>query len=108
MAVYAIIDGNGNITNMVNWDGVSQWAPPAGLTPVQTDTASVGWTYANGAFVAPPEPVIPAPTIEQQIADLEATMTPRRLREATNGTDNGWMKALDAKIVALRAQIPKT
>ena len=46
-------------------------------------------------------------TIEQQILALEATMTPRRIREAANGTDNGWMKNLDAQITALRAQLPR-
>ena len=52
--------------------------------------------------------VAPTPTIKQQIIALEATITPRRIREAANGIDNGWMKALDAKIVVLRAQIQQT
>ncbi len=52
--------------------------------------------------------VAPTPTIQQQIDTLEATMTPRRIREAANGTDNGWMKALDAQIAALRTQLTTT
>ena len=41
--------------------------------------------------------------IQQQIATLEATISSRRLREATLGTDNGWLKSLDAQIAKLRA-----
>ena len=51
----------------------------------------------------------PAPTAEQvilsQIAAIEATITQRRLREATLGTDNGWLSEQDAAIAALRAKI---
>lgn len=39
---------------------------------------------------------------------LEAQQTPRRVREAALGTDGGWLKALDAKIAALRAGIKMT
>jgi len=38
-----------------------------------------------------------------QIKDLEATATPRRIRESL--TDATWMKALDAQIAALRGQL---
>lgn len=43
--------------------------------------------------------------LEAQIVALESTVTQRRLREAALGTDNGWLKALDAQISALRAQL---
>ena len=36
---------------------------------------------------------------------LEESVTSRRLREATLGTDNGWMESLDAQIAALRATL---
>jgi len=49
----------------------------------------------------------PPPTAEeiaaQKIAVLEASITPRRLREATLGTDNGWLADVDKQIKALRA-----
>ncbi len=41
----------------------------------------------------------------KQIAELEATITTRRMREAALGTDNGWLANLDAQIQALRAQL---
>ena len=40
-----------------------------------------------------------------QIAKLEATITPRRQREAILGTDNGWLADVNAQIVALRAKL---
>jgi len=42
------------------------------------------------------------PTTLEKIATLEAQQTPRRIREAINGTDNGWLKLLDTQISALR------
>lgn len=51
----------------------------------------------------------PPPTAEQvilsQIAAIEATITQRRLREATLGTDNGWLSEQDAAIAALREKL---
>lgn len=38
----------------------------------------------------------------EQIHALEAAITPRRLREAIMGTDNGWLKAQEAAIATLR------
>lgn len=43
--------------------------------------------------------------IIKQIYDLETLQTPRRVRETLNGTDNGWMVALEAQIAALRTQL---
>lgn len=43
--------------------------------------------------------------IKADIAALEATITPRRTREAILGTDNGWLADQEAAIAALRAQL---
>jgi hypothetical protein len=40
-----------------------------------------------------------------QIAELEATVTQRRQREAILGIDNGWLADVNAQIVALRAKL---
>ncbi|TXH90357.1 MAG: hypothetical protein E6Q78_05300 [Rhodoferax sp.] len=53
---------------------------------------------------ADPTPVAP-PTLKEQIAILEASVTPRRLREAAIGIDNGWLASVDGQITALRGQI---
>lgn len=48
----------------------------------------------------------PLPTanelIIRQITGLEATVTPRRIREAVLGIDNGWLAALNTQVAALR------
>jgi hypothetical protein len=43
--------------------------------------------------------------IRLKILELEAQQTPRRLREAALGTDDGWLQNLNEAIAALRAQI---
>ena len=45
----------------------------------------------------------PVRDIQDQIATLEATATPRRIREAAS--DPTWMNALDAEIAVLRGQL---
>lgn len=42
--------------------------------------------------------------IDKQIADLEATVTPRRMREAIRGYGKAWLDAVDTQIANLRAQ----
>lgn len=43
--------------------------------------------------------------IKAEIAALEATISPRRTREAILGTDNNWLAHQEAAIAALRAQL---
>ena len=52
MQNYAVIDGNGNVINVITWDGISPFVPPIGTKVIQTDTAGIGWTY-NGSFIKP-------------------------------------------------------
>lgn len=59
-------------------------------------------TYENGAVV---KYVAPTPTLLDQIILLEAEITPRRLREAILGADNGWLADKEAEIAAVRAQL---
>ena len=127
---YAIIDQSGNVVNAVeldpsallqtiktNDDGEEitlppAWSPPADHIAVAHDSASVGWSYKDGSFVAPTPvaaPVIPA---EQQIVALEAqSLMPRALREIilkdTTNPAYAKVKALDDEISALRSQIVK-
>lgn len=41
----------------------------------------------------------------QAISELEESITPRRLREAVLGTDNGWLACTNELITNLRSQI---
>lgn len=64
---YAVVNQNGNVINVIEWDGQTDYTPPAGDDLV-LDTKSqvgIGWTYSNGTF-SPPVP--PAPTAAQQAA----------------------------------------
>lgn len=44
-------------------------------------------------------------SIKLQILLLEETVTERRIREAVLGTDDGWLKDLNAQVAALRAKL---
>jgi hypothetical protein len=71
---YAIIDGI-NVINVIDYDTAPSNPPPGFDSPiiaVQSDTASPGWTYVDGVFIAPP---IPTPTPEELIAQCKATAT---------------------------------
>lgn len=43
--------------------------------------------------------------IKNQIAELELTITNRRIRESVLGMDNGWLADINAQIAGLRAQL---
>ena len=59
----------------------------------------------NGTLIAVEEINTPSDSILSQIRTIEATITPRRIREAILGTDAGWLSAHEAEISTLRAQI---
>lgn len=48
---------------------------------------------------------LPKIKIKSDIAALEATITPRRTREAILGTDNGWLADVELQIGQLRQQL---
>lgn len=55
---YAVVDGSNNVINIVLWDGVTTWSPPAGTTSALSGggagDAEIGGTYSGGIFSAPP------------------------------------------------------
>lgn len=54
-----------------------------------------------------PGPIEPTANqlVISQIAELEATVTDRRVREAVLGVDGGWLKSLNDQIAGLRAKL---
>ena len=55
MSVYSLIDSTGLILNIIEWDGVSEYTAPAGLTlEPNTPGTGPGWTKINSGWVAPP------------------------------------------------------
>jgi hypothetical protein len=51
------------------------------------------------------EAAAPDPAVVNQIAALEASITPRRIREAVLGTDGGWLANQEALIAAERSKL---
>jgi len=68
---YAIVKDN-LVTNIVEWDGVSEYTVDGELVQA-TDVAYVGGAY-NGSFVARPPTPVPEPTAEeiQKAADKQS------------------------------------
>lgn len=67
MNKYAIIH-NGSVVNIIEYEDQPS-TPPAGFeeghVAIQTDVASIGWTYANGVFTNPsPLEVIEMPALK--------------------------------------------
>ena len=71
---YAIINGI-NVINIIQYEEQPSNPPPSFESPiiaVQSDIASLGWTYIDGVFIAP---YVPPPTPEELIAQCKATAT---------------------------------
>lgn len=66
------------------------------------------WDAAAGTWLVEDIPVyIPSPeeVILSEIRLLESLVTPRRVREAVLGIDQGWLADLENEISVLRAQL---
>jgi hypothetical protein len=103
---FATVDGDGKVTGFYSSD--VHKTLPAGAVPITDDQWRVlmadqhGTRLINGV-VTPAAAAAPVPlTPQQQIAQLEASCTPQRLRAAILGNDGGWLKKLDAQITALK------
>lgn len=56
MNIYAVVQ-SGVIVNVIVWDGVAAWSPPAGASAVSIPdgvVTGIGATYAGGVFGPPP------------------------------------------------------
>jgi len=53
---YALVDADGLVSNIVEWDGEAPWSPPEGLTAVEApDGVSKDWSLLDGIWAAPVE-----------------------------------------------------
>lgn len=75
--MYAIVDANGNVTNIIVWDGISEFTINATLVPA-TVGVSIGWKYVGNKFVPPPPPV---PRINTECAEYGIVPNAAVLRE---------------------------
>lgn len=101
MAKWALIIG-GVVQETTDIDPAGRFHPDLEWVAC-ADSVQSGEAFSGGIFSA----VVPLPLtgnalILSQIAATEATITPRRVREAVLGTDGGWLHAADAEIAALR------
>lgn len=55
MAQYLVIDSDGLVQNVVEWDGVSPWQPAPGCT-VELLVEGEYYEFAKPRGIAPPEP----------------------------------------------------
>lgn len=78
---YAIIDSEGLVINTIEWDGNTEWQPPAGCSVVPRKNGGIGWSYVDGEF-APPVAEAPEPTaIEALATATEALALPEEAPE---------------------------
>ncbi len=105
MATFARVT-NGIVREVYKGDKLFEMhATIAAQWHVAEDDTLEGYTFDGKVFAAPVAPVIdPKVEAKNQIAVLEAQITPRRVREAVLG-DNGWLKNIDGQIAALRAKL---
>lgn len=53
---YGLVDADGLVVNVVEWDGEAAWTAPEGLNTVEVDEAvSIGWRQAAGGWTGPAE-----------------------------------------------------
>ncbi|HBM8993520.1 TPA: hypothetical protein L0122_001056 [Citrobacter freundii] len=52
MATYAVVE-DGQVTNLVAWDGEADWRPDEGAAVLVTGACGIGWLYAGESFIAP-------------------------------------------------------
>lgn len=52
MSVYAIVK-KGVVTNVVVWDGKSDWVPESGKAVLAEGTVDIGWLYDGKEFTPP-------------------------------------------------------
>lgn len=52
---YAVINSTGLVVNAIEWDGITPWTPPEGHIALPLLEGGIGWTFADGQFIPPPE-----------------------------------------------------
>lgn len=95
---------NGIVENVVMGDQSLE----DGVNYIASDIAKIGDTYSAGVFTSPvvADTRTPNEIVMSQIVELEASITVRRLREATlTAAGKTWLTNVDAQIATLRATL---
>jgi hypothetical protein len=69
---YAIINAEGLVINVVEWDGNVGWQPPDDCIIEPMAEGGIGWTYVDGALVPPVTIEEPPAFVEASVATVEA------------------------------------
>jgi hypothetical protein len=88
MSQFALIE-SGFVSNIILWDGVTAYEPPAGSSAVAIpagETVAIGFGYVGGGFVAPPAPAAPAITPAAAAAAQYAAAIAAGLAVTSTGT----------------------
>jgi hypothetical protein len=96
---YAIVN-SGIVVNVIHWDGVTLWTPPAGCTAIQNNIAGIGWTYASGVFTPP---FVPTPILTPQQKSQMALNAPINLISTSTPALNGSYSVNSSAIANLNA-----
>ena len=82
---YAVIDQNNVVTNVVMWDGVTQWQPPAGYVVKETQEAGMGdiWMENLQDYVRPLS-IMKPPEDDISKAEREAAYNEAKARLAAS------------------------
>lgn len=108
---YAIVNDT-VVTNVVEWDGNSDWSPDFGVAIEITDPVGIGWLYENGKF-SPPKNAQPSRDENIQAAKQEINaridaatvkisiwqtklLIGRKLTDEETAQLNTWMDYIDA------------
>ena len=73
---YAVIDSAGKISNIVLWDGESDWQPQEGFTAVACIAGEcfMGGSYIDGTFFPPEAEPVPAEQLIEQAEQRRAAL----------------------------------
>lgn len=65
---YALIKTEtGLVENVIELDETGSWVPPDGYLVIRSDSANIGDTYTDGAFITPPPPPPPVLSPEEML-----------------------------------------
>jgi hypothetical protein len=79
MARYAVInDATKVVSNVIEWDGNTDWNPPSGYAVIASATAGKGDTYENRVFITPSASTDLSPRDQEQ-ADYNSASSADKL-----------------------------
>lgn len=81
---HIIVNADGLVINVIEWDGTAKWSPPEGGTAIKSEHGSSGDTFIRGKVIPAPVPkrppeVPPPPTFQELVAEASTFADLKRL-----------------------------